>query len=225
MRGIKAASQYHEENTGLGYLPFKIKEGTKEPVIVRVLAQAEPLNDDDDQPIIQSLFIHREFKVLNSTRCTHDGEKADPDKCPLDRVKAPRSLRTYIPVIVKDDEKRRVHIIEYGRDNLAEVQEIISECPEGDITKVAIKITRHGKGTSTQYKWRIIQNSTRDLTDEELNLEIPDMEEAIPIKSWDELEKIAMQYERSKGVKEVSGDGSDADEGDEAELDEEEIPF
>jgi len=225
MRGLKQTQQYHEEHTGLAYDPFKIKAG-EEPKVVRVLALAEPDDNQPDRPVIQSLFIHNKFRVINSTRCLTQEDEADPTLCPLCRVNCPRSLRTFIPVRVRADEKKdRVQMIEYGRNALAEVQSCIEEMQNGDITICDIKIKRIGKEKKTQYKWILLANTERGLNEAELSLKVPDIGEDFPIKDESEIEKIAMQFERSNGVKKVDDDGDAvSDDDDDSNLDDE-LPF
>jgi len=225
MRGLKQTQQYHDEHTGLAYDPFKIKPG-EEPKVIRVLALAEPDENQPDRPVIQSLFIHNKFRIINSTRCLTQEDEADPTICPLCRVNCPRSLRTFIPVRVRKDEKKdRVQMIEYGRNALAEVQSCIEEMPNGDITMSDIKIKRIGKEKSTQYKWIIVSNTERPLAEAELALEVPDIGEDFPIKDDSEVEKIAMQFERSTKAKKVDDEGDAAPTDDDyADLDDE-IPF
>lgn len=221
MRGLKQTQQYHDEHTGLAYDPFKIKPG-EEPKVIRVLALAEPDENQPDRPVIQSLFIHNKFRIINSTRCLTQEDEADPTICPLCRVNCPRSLRTFIPVRVRKDEKKdRVQMIEYGRNALAEVQSCIEEMPNGDITMSDIKIKRIGEKKSTQYKWIIVSNTERPLAEAELALEVPDIGEDFPIKDDSEVEKIAMQFERSTKAKKVDDDDAPADD----DNFDEEIPF
>ena len=208
MKGFKAASHFHEENSGLPYLAFKIEEGKKAPddaKIVRVLASTDEDNDLD-LPVIASIVMHQKFKVLNSTPClAQDSLKPEPDICPLCRVKAPRTLRTFIPVRVRGSKKDEVHIIEYGRNNIQEVSSLLDELENGDITSVDFKIKRLGKGKDTKYKWMIVNNTTRPLSDEEKALEIPDMTELIPMRTVEELEVKAREWARSNGVVKTEG--------------------
>lgn len=224
MRGLKQTQQYHDEHTGLAYDPFKIKAG-EEPKSVRVLALAEPDDEKPNRPVIQSLFIHNKFRVINSTRCLTQEDEADPTLCPLCRVNCPRSLRTFIPVRVRNDEKKdRVQMIEYGRNALAEVQSCIEEMPNGDITMCDIKIKRIGKEKQTQYKWILQPSTQRELSEAELALVVPDIGEDFPIKDESELEKIAMQFERSSGAKRVNDDDDAGFPTDDDNIDDE-LPF
>jgi hypothetical protein len=227
MRGLKTINKYHEENTGLPYFPFKIKEGAKEKTVrVRVLAKANYDYDDGgnilnpEANVVQALFMHQKFKVLNPTRCVSDDIEPVPGACPLCRVKAPRSLRTYIPVRVRgDDNKTRVQIIEYGRDNLNEVQNFIEEyAPHGDITQIDVKIKRMGVGKDTEYRW-LPAGDERELDSDELELEIPNMDEIVPIKDELELEKRAIDFERYMEAQERKErrDAEDDDDEDEEE--------
>jgi hypothetical protein len=233
MRGLAKVKEFHDNNTGLGYFPFKIAEDAKDKTaIVRVLAAADysGYNEDgtpvdDTETVIQSLFIHNQFKVINSTRCTSNDVEPDKEKCPLCRVGVPRSLKTYIPVRVRGDEKvDRVQIIEYGRNHLSEVQSFIEELPNADITATDIKIKRSGKKTNTEYKWYVVPKSDRPLDEDELALEIPDMEAIIPIREVLDLEKRAAEWEKWKKAKDSkTKDGETEDEEDDEDADK--LPF
>jgi hypothetical protein len=173
MRGYKAAQEYHKNNTGLGYMPFKLeKDG--ESAVVRVL-------QPQDEWVC--LAIHQDFnKGLKSTRCLSETLEKDPDKCPLCLCEAKRSVKTFIPVRVRGDQNEsRVQVIEYGRNALEEVVSQIEELPAGtDITNFDFKIKRKGLKLDTTYKW-IAQNDTKGaLGEAEKALEIPDMEELLP---------------------------------------------
>ena len=86
MRGYKAAQEYHNNNTGLGYMPFKLeKDG--DSAVVRVL-------QPQDEWVC--LAIHQDFnKGLKSTRCLSETLEKDPDKCPLCLLEAKRSVKTF----------------------------------------------------------------------------------------------------------------------------------
>jgi hypothetical protein len=225
VRGLKKIGKFHEENTGLPYHPFKIKDDLpkdKQFAKVRVLAHAEPDYDDEGgeidngKPVIQAIFMHQAFRVVNSTRCVNnDSAQPVPEECPLCRVKCPRSLRTFIPVRVRNDEdEKRVQIIEYGRNHLTEVQNFIEEREDADITGVDIKIKRIGKKKDTEYRWTPILGTERPLDEQELALEIPDMLALIPVKEESELEKRAMEFERAMKAKKVKGEDADDDDDD-----------
>lgn len=226
MKGLASAQEFHAENSGMPYLPFKIEEGAKPPLdsrIVRVLALTNADPERPEIPVIESYVMHQKFKILNSTRCAAgDSLKPDPDKCPLCRVKAPRTLRTFIPVRIRGAKGDDVHVIEYGRNNVQEVVALLEEVEGGDITSFDFKIKRTGSKKDTKYKWYIVQKTDRPLNEEELALEVPNIDELVPIKEEHELETKAMEWERSAGAKKTGGT-NDAQDDDE-EIDEE-IPF
>lgn len=222
MKGLQAAGRFHDENSGLPYLAFKIEEGKKSPddaKIVRVLASTDELNEQG-LPSISSIVMHQKFKVLNSTRClAGDGIKPDSGACPLCRVKAPRTLRTYIPVRVRGSKGDEVHVIEYGRNNVQVVSALLDEVENGDITSVDFKIKRVGKGKDTKYMWFIVNNTTRPLSAEERALDVPDMEALIPMRSADELEAKALEWTRSNGATRTGGtNDNESDDDDLANL-------
>lgn len=222
MRGFANRQRFDEENTGLPFTPFKIKE--KGPAeIVRVLL---PVDD------IQSLIVHRRFKVLNQIRCAAaESLQANPDVCPLCAVKAPRTMRTYIPVLRRQrkDETNyepRVEFIEYGREGVGEVASLLEDV-NNDITSVDFKIKRIGVDKETKYKWLPVNGTQRDLNEEERALEIPDIDELLPIKPEVELLRRAEEWRKyAEGVKAVDGKAPSAadDEGEEEGV-EDEIPF
>lgn len=226
MKGFGAAKEFHDENSGLPYIAFKIKEGEKAPddaKMVRVLALTDEDESRPEMPVIQSLVMHTKYKVLNPTRClAGDALKPDPDKCPLCRVKAPRTLRTFIPVRVRGSKDGEVQIIEYGRNNVQEVAALLSELENGDITSTDFKIKRIGAKKDTKYKWFISHRTERPLDEEELALEIPDISELIPMKEFHELESRAMEWERSQGVKKTGGSNDNDDDDNDADEDEDE---
>jgi hypothetical protein len=129
-------------------------------------------------------------------------------------------------------------MIEYGRNQLAEVQNFIEEfAPHGDITQIDIKIKRIGKGKETEYRWMPVMGTERELDADELALEVPDMEDLMPVKEELELEKRAADFERHQeaSAKKAGVDEEDPDDNpiigrrggtttDEDELDEV-IPF
>ncbi len=222
-RGLQAAQEFHAQNTGLAYNPFKL-EKSGESAIVRVL------QPDSDWV---NFFVHqvwdnqsRKFS-LQPTRCPSDGLARDADVCPLCALgdAVPRSLKTFIPVRVRDmDPADRVDIIAYGRNGLDAVVNIITELPEGhDITMYDVKVKRQGVQLDTQYYWMLSPGAkARPLSAEEKALEIPDMETLWEPPTEIELDRRARQFAQSIGVKPVSdyseahGTGGDLDD---------EIPF
>jgi hypothetical protein len=218
-KGLATALKYHEERTVMPYRPFKIK-AKGDPVVGRCLQDADDL---------VSLFMHNKYKVLNTTRCAHDEDSPNGTLCALCRVKCPRSLRTFIPFFVRpnqkntlyeklDDPQDRLTIIEYGARALEEVAGFISEY--GELTQSDVKIKRVGEEKATQYKWYPVRGSERPLNAEERALVVPDLTELIQIKEGDELEKLAMQFERADGVLPTNGNSDGT-----ADLEEDEIPF
>jgi hypothetical protein len=191
MRGYQAAASYHEENTGLPFQRFILK-GDGDFAEVRVL-------QTPDEWV--SLFIHSVFNKLKSTRCPSDGGK-DGTICPLCAVDAPRSLRTFIPVrVIGEADLTKVHVIEYGRDNLSEVVSQIEELPEdSDVTHYDFKIKRKGKDKDTTYKWHLVPNSDSELSEAQLALEVPDMEELWPVPELDVLQARAKEFKQAGAV-------------------------
>jgi len=180
-RGYLAAQRVFEENTGMGYTPFKMKD--KETKQVRVL--------QSEHEWVQ-LFIHADFKKgLKSTRCAaaisteNDVQVEDRSTCPLCMAEAPRSPKTYIPVRVRGDENpARVQVIVYGRDHFQQVVNQIENLPEGShMTDFDFKIVRKGDDLNTTYFWNIVADPkfNRPLDEKEAALEVPDMEETIVI--------------------------------------------
>jgi hypothetical protein len=221
MKGLNAAKEFHDNNTGMPYLMFKIEDGLKPPAnakIVRVLQGVEELT---------SLVIHTKFKVLNPIRCKSESLKPDPDICELCKVKAPRTLKTYIPVRVRGNKnKDEVHVIEYGRNNVQQVQSVLEEAgTDGDLTGCDFKIKREGSKKDTKYMWFVVPNSYRPLTDEEKDLEVPDIAVLIPIKSDEEMHKAAIDWQRAQGATKTGGTNDNEDETTDGEQIDDEIPF
>jgi hypothetical protein len=176
IRGIAAAAKYHDEHTGLDYNPFRLKAENDFKVV-------RPLQTQDEWV---SLFMHNDFKLkTGSFRCAADGEEPDMEACIGCAHGVKRSLRTFIPVRVRqDDNQKRVWVIEYGRNGLLEVMNFIEEhCEDvkGGVTGLDVKIKRQGTGTDTVYRWIYSSNNTRPLNDDEKALEVPNMDELITI--------------------------------------------
>lgn len=229
--GLQKAKEFHDENKSFPYNKFILKEdsaakensGTKKgTAIIRVIAVAEPDLDGKDNPIsvedggrpaIISLQVHKVFKKFDRTRCASDSYEKDPANCPLCRAGVPRTMETYIPVILyeKDGEKLAnpaLQIIEAGREALQNWIGLVEEMPGADLTRMAIKIKRLGKDTDTKYPLYLVQGTDHPLNDFELEQQklIPNMEEIIGIKTPSELEKLAVDWERSAGAKKVGAE-------------------
>jgi len=132
---------------------------------------------------------------IKATRCASDKER-DIALCALCAQDAPRSLRTYIPVRVRgEDDMTKVHVIEYGRDNLSEVINQIEELPEGsNITEFDFKVKRKGTGTDTIYKWVRLSTAPDELSAGHKALVIPDIEALIPVPEQEQIDVRAKQY-------------------------------
>jgi hypothetical protein len=199
-RGLQAAMRMNEENSGLGYTPFKI-EKDKGAEQVRIL-----------QPYDEwvSLWIHNVWEKVKPTRCGATEEQIDGEirenrkTCPLCMMDIPRSVKTYIPVRVRgDDNSERVQIIVYGRDHLAQVSNVIDNLPEGkDITMFDFKIVRKGEKLNTTYFWNVAADAdlVRPLNEAERSLVIPDMEELIVVKEEHELLRRANGFAQSESA-------------------------
>jgi hypothetical protein len=203
IRGMAAAAKYHDEHTGLDYNPFRLKDENDFKVV-------RPLQTQDEWV---SLFMHTDFNLkLGSFRCGAEGEEPDMEACIGCAHGVKRSLRTYIPVRVRqDDNQKRVWVIEYGRNGLLEVMNFIEEhCEDvkGGVTGLDVKIKRQGKGTDTKYRWIYTSNNTRPLNDDELALEVPDMDAILGIPDDARVAKLLAKI----GVKDDASDGDAADE-------------
>jgi hypothetical protein len=89
----------------------------------------------------------------------------------------------------------KVHVIEYGRDNLLEVISQLEELPaDTDITQFDFKVKRRGTGVDTQYKWVRVSSEAEDLSDGHKALAIPDMEALIPIPERGQIDVRAKQF-------------------------------
>lgn len=224
--GMNAALKFHETNTGsLPYTPIKLPDnGSK--VKVRILAKGSPPTDpetgddifQDDERYIVSLYFHKKFKVLNE-RCPIDSDTADPANCPLCRVKAPRTIATFIPMRERGDKERdRVKWMVIGREMLQRFISAQEEIPNHDLTGIDFVIKRVGKGTATQYELYPQANTAGPLGADERALEFPEPDDMIPVKSPEELEKLALDYERAQSATKTGG-------GDEEEEELERVPF
>jgi hypothetical protein len=205
MRGYRSAKEFHDNNTGLGYTPFRLKKDGDFAVV-------RPLQSEEEWV---SLFLHADFnKGLKTTRCLSETVDKDPTTCPLCAVEAKRSLKTYIPVRVRgDNPETRVQVIEYGREALSEVFSQIEELPAGtDVTCFDFKIKRKGTGLETSYKWIAQSETKRPLDDEEKALQVPDMEETVPVDAGSAAAR-AQQYANSENVTPVDKSTDAADKG------------
>jgi hypothetical protein len=231
MRGFADAKRFHEENTGLSFKPFTIKEGAA-PEQIRVLALAYEDRAYPDYPLIQSLIMHREWQILKPIRCAAvDSESPDPLTCALCAAKAPRSLRTYIPVLRRarpneDNYKAQVQVIEYGREGVNEILAQIEELEGHNISLCDFKIKRLGKGKDTEYKWIMVPSTMRPLNDFELSLQkdVPNMDEALPVKDEITIERRAAEY-RATTQQVTAVAELPAPVGDDGITQEDEIPF
>lgn len=197
MRGFKNIQKYNEENTGLPYKLFQLKKDG-DFAVVRILQDPEEW---------VGLQMHQVFGKLRATRCTSDYAK-DPDNCPLCAADVPRSLRTFIPVRVREDEPEdRVQIIEYGAKALQKVlgwmREIDESYDGASITDFDFKVRRSGTKTDTEYTWVLQPKTQAPLSDEENALEAPDIEELIPVLPEDVLIRRAKEFAQAGNVKEV----------------------
>jgi len=207
-RGLQAAMRMHEENSGMGYTPFKIEKdkGTEQVRVLRV----------PDEWV--SLWIHNVWEKVKPTRCAAteqqiDGEtKEDRKTCPLCMMDIPRSVKTYIPVRVRgDDHSDRVQMIVYGRDHFAQVANVLDNLPQGkDITMFDIKIVRKGEKLNTTYFWNVVADPdlARPLNEAELELVIPDMEELIEVKEEHELLRRANGFAQAEAATPVEAGSS-----------------
>lgn len=187
-KGYKAAQEFHENNTGMPYAPFKLPK-SGDALEVRVLQHQDEW---------ENLNIHAQHQKVKPTRCASDGAK-DASKCALCAMDVPRSLKTYIPVRVRGDEDtERVQVIVYGREGLQEVINQIEELPEGvDITHYDFKVKRVGEKLDTKYKWFIQAETKSPLSEDERSLEVPDIGSLIAVP--DELELVR----RAKGFRDA----------------------
>lgn len=202
-RGFKQIKKYNDENTGLPFKLFQLKEEGQQAV-VRILTED-----------VVGLQIHQEFQKLRPTRCVSEAAK-DPDNCPLCRVGATRSMRTFIPVRVRGDEdESRVQIIEYGAKALnkvtAWIDEIEEEYPDNNITHFDFKVKRLGTKKDTEYSWTLVpKEQPRPLTEEEAALEVPDIDKLIPVLGEEILEKRAREYAQAGDVTPVERESKKA---------------
>ena len=216
--GLKKAVEFYEENTGtLPYAPFQLKK-SGDKAKVRFLAGTPPEDEqgnqifEDGKRYIPILYWHRKFKVIDE-RCAVDQDKADPNLCPLCRVHAPRSIKVFIPLrergdTVADRVKWWVCSAETTR-SIASMQE---ELPGHDLTAIDFIVKRVGDGTSTKYELYPQEGTRGPLGAKELALEFQDPDELIPIKSEEELEKLAVEYDRGQNATRTGGGDREEEE-------------
>jgi hypothetical protein len=240
MRGFAKATHFNEENSGLPFSPFQIKEnGPGETVRVLALPAFDP--ERPDYPVIQSIVMHRAWKVLNPTRCastyfneeegiTEQTTEPGPSMCPLCAVKAPRTLRTYIPVLrrKRPDEtgyQPKVQVVEYGREGVNVVIAQMEELPGNDLTTIDFKIKRQGKGKDTKYPWIAVQGTHRPLNEMELAMlvDVPDIDALLPCKTPVEMQRRADDYVKATEKVLAIDEGRPTAAAD--DLDDDEIPF
>jgi hypothetical protein len=222
--GLKGAMTAHEANTGsLPYSPIKLsKSGDK--VLIRILAVADepPIDPETEDPVpqdgvryIYSLYFHRKFGVLDE-RCLVDADTADPNLCALCRVKAPRTVKTFIPMRERGDTQLgRVKWFVVGREALQSFITVQGVIPGNDLTGLDFIIIREGEKLQTRYMLYPQNDTSRPLSDQERALEFPDPMEFYPCKSEEEIEKVALDFERASKATATGGGGGE----------EEQVPF
>lgn len=202
-RGYLAAQRIHEQNTGMGYTPFKVKAGE--------VKQVRILQSETDW---LTLFIHQKYPTLKQCRCAaavsieNDQEVEDRSVCPLCMVEAPRTSRVFIPVRVRrDEDTSRVQIISYGRDHFAQLINQIENLPNGKtMTDFDFKVSRKGDKLDTVYFWNLVADPEfqRPLNDSELALKIPNIEEVMPILEESILIRRAQVFSEAGDVQPVA---------------------
>ncbi|MGH7744056.1 MAG: hypothetical protein ACREQ5_04450 [Candidatus Dormibacteria bacterium] len=171
MRGFSAAKKHHDDNKN-AFMPMFVLKKDGDSAEVRVLQAPDEW---------ESIFVHSQFKVIQSTRCPSDGAK-DEALCPLCAANVPRKLRTFIPVRVRGDEENKVRMIEYGANHLAEVISVMEELPTvTDITQFDFKVKRVGDDLDTKYRWFVQSETKHNLTEQERALVLPDLAAAYPV--------------------------------------------
>lgn len=222
--GLTAAMSFHEQNTGsLPFSPIKLnKSGDR--VKVRILALASADEDPETgvavlepgKRYIKSLYFHRKFQVLDE-RCLVDEDTADPNICPLCRVGAPRTVKTFIPMRERGDtQKDRVKWFVAGREVVQSFITVCAVIPNGDLTGLDFIIVREGEKLQTRYQLYPQNNTERPLDDKEKALEFPDPEEFYPTKTVEEIETVALAYERATKATATGSSSSEV---------EDEVPF
>jgi hypothetical protein len=208
------------------YAPLKLPDqGSKAKV--RFLAQAEPKVDPEtNQQIIeegvryvQTLYHHSKFKVMDE-RCLAEEDAADPMACPLCRVQAPRTAKTYLPVRERGDTQQdRVKWFVIGREALQTLISVLGVIPNGDLTGIDFIIMREGVQLKTRYGFYPQNDTTRPLDAKELALQFPNPDDMIPMKTAEELESVALNWERAQHATPTGGGATATTGGDE------EVPF
>jgi len=210
-RGYLATQKYNAENTGMGYTPFTIKKDGEKRQVRILQHELEWVN----------LHMHSAWKIVKPTRCAaprtmeDDVEVEDRSQCPLCNAECPRSPKVCIPVRVRGDEDAsRVQIIMYGRDHFAMVADAIEHLPEGkSMTDYDFEIKRVGSDTNTKYFWYRTETEQRPLNEAELKLEVPDMEEIVPILEEHVLLRRAKDYLDSEDAAPVGAAGGGGSNG------------
>lgn len=211
--GIKKAIEYHESNTGPSpFVRFSLKK-SGDKAKVRFLA-GTPKEDENNNQIfedgkryIPSLFYHKKYQMVNE-RCLVDQDNADPNVCPLCRVKAPRTLLTFIPLRERGDtvpDRWKYWVV--GREMCNTIASAAEEIPGHDLTAIDFIIKRVGDGTSTKYELYPQDGTRGPLGPKETALEWQDPDDLIPLKSDEEVEKIAVEYDRAANATRGGGNG------------------
>ena len=130
-----------------------------------------------------------------------------------------RVRRNYVNVLNRDAEEEEPMILHLPQSVLKGILELLCDPDYSDITDYAsgrdITITRKGEGLSTEYSVLPkvkISIASEDLTEDELDEKMTDLESLFDIKSYDELEAI------------LNGEDEEEDE-EEFEEDEDELDF
>lgn len=206
-RGVDAAKTFHDENTGLPYKPFVLKDDGDLATIRVLQPQSEWI----------SMFMHRDWgSKISPTRCADQADEPDMEACFLCAQGIPRQLRTYIPIRKRGDTANDiVRVIDYGRDNLAEVLNQIEELPKDtDVTMLDFKVKRQGKKTDTKYRW-IPAGNNRLLEEAEKSLEIPDINDLIKVPTLARMKSLATKFGAAEDTEDAEKSGGASGSGSE----------
>lgn len=172
---------------------------------------------DDGEPCPVCAYIEE----LKKSRSKEDKKLADSIK---------KTKRTYIAVINRDSEEEKPVVLSVGKTILQPIIDLICDPDYGDITDFEdgtdITIKKSGTGINTEYTVTPKRNSSvacEDMTEEELQEALPDLDALFVRKSPEELQAIldGEEYEPDEDD-ETEDEEVDEDEGgyDDMSLDE-----
>lgn len=193
-----------------GYLHFGLGEDGKTTVTC-----LDTFDDGEPCPICAYV------EELKKSRSKEDKKLADNIK---------KTKRTYIAVINRDADEEKPMVLSVGKTILQPIIDLICDPDYGDITDfhegTDITIKKSGTGMNTEYTVTPKRNPSvacEDMTEEELQEALPDLDALFVRKSADELQAIldGEEYEGDDEEPEEDGDDEPDDGGyDDMTLDE-----